>query len=687
MPHPYLYFSKNNILSYREKIKTDETLKAKYLETIKDAPELLNEEFVSEDHANGRNSLHGNFWDLGRQTNIMTKALGTKYLVDGDIECAEKLKKLIKHFTGFERWYAESYKKRTPVPWHADLCSTGMTLAIATAYDMIYDFLSEEERKGFAKRIFELGVKPALSDWAFPETRIHAVDSMGHNWWAVCIAEPATALLSLKDNLPDEDVSGILDCVNHALASYFDYQGNTLFNKYRNYDDGGLFYESIGYFEYGTATPLRYLWCYERYFGENKVLRSALPKNMADALMSFSYPYSENGKTKFAFMNFGDSDFFDDKQFITKFLRRNNLSSPALNALSKNYTTDVWDDIEGYTADSGEADLNALRKTNYFPSGYVITRDSWNEDGTMFAVKSGYCWNHSHNDSGTFNIVYKGSPFILDSGRCDYDDKLYHAYYCQDDAHNVIRIGEKGRRHEELYRGTKFNGKIIDSYESNDFLFIQADCTGPMAHLCSRLYRNYFWLDNSTLVLFDEAYCHEENTAEFTLHYAGNCIKDGNRYLISDGERKATLTSVFPEGMIYSEKDGHPDHKPDEIIPYLELKTPTEERKHLLIHALELGEGKSEISHLSGKNYDGIKITKGSKERRIIFNHMADGHIMHDNSNNIIEGYDTDAYILMFDDDKETETRKIFMVCGSYLRKDGKPVFASFTKKTFCDSI
>ncbi len=682
MPHPYLYFSEKDIISYKEKIELNESLKAKYLEATKNADELLNEEFVTEDFANGRNSLHGNFWDLGRQTNRMALALGTKYLVEGDKNCAEKLRKLIRHFISFERWYAESYIKRTPVPWHADLCSTSMTLAVATAYDMIYDCISDDERNEFAKRIFELGVKPALSDWVFPETRIHAVDSMGHNWWAVCIAEPATALLALKDNLPNEDVNGILDCVNNALASYFDYDGNTLFNKYRNYDDSGLFYESIGYFEYGTATPLRYLWCYERYFGENAVLRSALPKNMADALMSFAYPYSEDGRTEFAFMDFGDSDFIGDRPLITKFLRKNNLSSPALDVLSNTYETDVWDDIEGYESFSENSDINALKKTNIFSSGYVVTRDSWLPDSTMLAVKSGYCWNHSHNDSGTFNIVYKGKPFILDSGRCDYDDKLYHAYYCQDDAHNVIRIGGNGRRHEELYRGTKFNGRIIDLKESNDFLFIQADCTGPMAHLCSRLYRSYFWIDNSLLVLFDEAYCHEDNTAEFTLHYDGECRKDGNCYSITDGERKATLTSVFPEGMIYSEKEGHPDHRPDEIIPYLELKTPTAERTHLLIHALELGEEKSKISHFSGKNYDGIKIVKGNKERRIIFNHMADGHVMHDNSNNILEGYDTDAYILMLDDDKTAGTRKILMVCGSYLRKNGKSIYASFTKKT-----
>lgn len=682
MPHPYLYFSKRNIEAFREKIKTDAAAAERYRRAVKDADALLQEEFVSENFANGRNSLHGNFWDLGSQTNKMNRALGTKYLVEGDMACAEKLKALIRHFIGFERWYAESYRNRTPVPWHSDLCSTGMTLAVGTTFDIIYDTLTPAERREFAEGIFRLGVKPALSDWAFPETRLHAVDSMGHNWWAVCIAEPATALLALKDDLPGENIGAIFACVNEALAAYFGYAGNVLFNKFRNYDAEGLFYESIGYFEYGTGTPLRYLWCYERYFGDNAVLRKAMPAHMGDAMMKFSYPYTENDKTAFAYMNFGDSDFFGNRDYLVKYLRRLGLDSAAVRAASATLQTELWDEIEGYSSACEDGSLEDLPKTALFPSGYVLARDSWQPNSTLLAIKSGYCWNHSHNDSGTFNIAYKGAPFIIDSGRCDYDSPLYHPYYCQDEAHNVIRIGGEGRRHEELYRGTKFPGAVIDVREGKDFLFVQTDCTGPMAHLCSRLYRSFFWLDYDLLVIVDEAFCHSENTAEFSLHYAGECVAEGDGFRITDGERQGLLTPVFPGGMVAAYKDGHKDHEPDKTAPYLTLTTPEKARKHLLIHTLALGEkGDTEITHISGKNADGVQIRRGEKTRQIWFNHMADGHIMHDNSNAVIAGYDTDAYMLMTTK-RGDDPCEALCICGSYLRKEGRVLFSDFVKKT-----
>ncbi len=683
MPHPYLYFTKNNVESFRDKIKTDDAAAKRYREAVKDADDLLKEPFVTEDFANGRDSLHGNFWNLGGQTNRMNHALGTKYLVEGDKACAEKLRALIRHFIGFERWHAESYCRRTPVPWHSDLCSTGMALAIATTYDLIYEELTPAERKEFAAGIFELGVKSAMTDWVFPETRLHAVDSMGHNWWAVCIGEAATALLALKDDLPGVDTNGVFALVNEALATYFGYEGNVLFNKIRNYDAGGLFYESIGYFEYGTATPLRYLWCYERCFGDNEVLRRAIPQNLGDALMSFSYPYTKDGKTEYAFMDFGDSDFFSIRDSLVKYLRRTGLDSAAVRAASALLPTELWDEIEGYSAACDDGSVNSLPKTVVFPSGYLLSRSTWEPDGTLFAVKSGYCWNHSHNDSGTFNIAFKGAPFITDGGRCGYDDPLYHAYYCQDCAHNVIRIGDEGRRDEELYRGTKFPGSVSDWREGEDFLFVQTDCTGPMAHLCSRLYRNFFWLDDNLLVIVDEIYCHKENTAEFTLHYMGECTGRGKGFLIADGERRGILTPVFPENMAAGFREGHMPQEPESKVPYLVLTTPEKARNHLLIHTLQLddGTGEAAVTRITGENAEGVEIVHGGKTRQIWFNRMADGHVMHDNSNAVIAEYETDAYMLMITR-RGDDPPAVLSVCGSYLRKDDRVLFSSFTKKT-----
>ena len=219
MQHPYLFFSKADAERFRAKIEADENARARYEKAVEKTEAMLAEPFVTWEEANGSETLHANFGRLNWQANRFCGSLGLRYAVEGDAHCAEKLKALLLHFTSFERWYAMSYVVRKPVPWHSDLCSTGTALALARIYDLIYDAMTPEERQLIARGIFEKGVKPAFDDWVLPETRMHALDSMGHNWWSVCIAEPATALLAIREELPGVDADAMLDLADRALAA------------------------------------------------------------------------------------------------------------------------------------------------------------------------------------------------------------------------------------------------------------------------------------------------------------------------------------------------------------------------------------------------------------------------------------------------------------------------------------
>ena len=264
MQHPYLFFSGADAARFRARLAGEPALRARYNAAVEKAEADLAEPFVTWEEADGSESLHANFGLINQQANRLFGSLGMKYLAEGDARCAARQKALLFHFTAFPRWYARSYVNRRPNPWHSDLCSTATTLALAAIYDLIYETLTPDERETLARGIYEKGIATALGDWALPETRIHALDSMGHNWWAVCIAEAATALLPLRDHLPTETVRHALYHADRALAGFLTYPGNALFNKMKNYDDRGMFYESVGYDNYGTGTLLQYLWCAER---------------------------------------------------------------------------------------------------------------------------------------------------------------------------------------------------------------------------------------------------------------------------------------------------------------------------------------------------------------------------------------------------------------------------------------
>ncbi len=687
MRHPNLFFTRYDAESFRERMKTDGNLKKRYEEAVAKTEEYLKEEFITEQQANGRNtqSQHADFGSVNGQAGRLCAALGIKYAVEGDERCAERLKELLLHLISFERWYGASYTRRVPVPWHADLCSAAITLTAADIYDIIFDCLTESERRVIADGILEKGVYAVLGDWVLPEKRIHALDSMGHNWWSVCITDAACAFLALSDHVDEEKRKSVLNCVDNALADYLTYPGSRLFNKLRNFDDKGLFYESVNYNSFGTGSLLRYLWCSERYFGRNDVIRNAIPKELCDGTMKFSYPCTRNGRLFFDFPAFGDHSPDGTIEFLSKYAVLCGIASSAMKAYASAYPNDIRDLIRNdYAPENLKGSVDYLPLSEVYSSGYAVKRSSWERDATLFAVKSGYCWNHSHNDSGSFVIYHKGKPFFIDSGTCGYDSPLYHDYYCQDKAHSVLMIGGNGRREEELYRGTRFPGAITDRFESDGLFYVQADGTGPMAHLCSRMYRNFIWINDRILVIFDDVYCHEENTVQLTLHFNGGYTQNGGGVDFTYEDCRARLLSLAPAKMPLTERRGHLDHMQEEDAPYIELSDEEKKRAHVLINILELDNDEHDTVYtpLYGENAIGVRIAENGVERDIWFNIMADGHIMHDNSNNIIGGYDTDAYMLVITKDKLRGTEKALMITGSYLRRNGKVYISSFTKLT-----
>ena len=85
---------------------------------------------------------------------------------------------------------------------------------------------------------------------------------------------------------------------------------------------------------------------------------------------------------------------------------------------------------------------------------------------------------------------------------------------------------------------------------------------------------------------------------------------------------------------------------------------------------------------LESEDATGLRVVYGDTEREIWYNHRADGHVMHDNSQNTLGGFDTDAYILMITRDRREHTERAFCVNASFLRKNGKVFLSEYAKTT-----
>lgn len=681
MQHPNLFFTRDDVAAYRVRLQNDPAAKARYDAQVATVEDCLNEELFTMEFCD----TDGNFGRINGQANRLADVLGTKYIVEGDTRCLAKLKQLLAHYISYERWYAPEYFDRKPLPWHSDLWSAAATLALGRVYDLIYDDLTPEERKTFAEGIYEKGVLPAMQDWVLHDTRLHAVDSMGHNWWSVCVCEPGVGFLAIMDELPKDVVANLLGEIDDAMAGFLSFEGNPLINKIRTYDEKGLFYESISYGDYATGALFRYLNCYERFLGKNERLRALIPENLCNAFMSFTYPITkEDGTEDYMVLDYGDSG--EDTR-LTNFARgavKLGIASPATYKCASLHKPEVWDEIGGYSAEKLSGDWNSSPKNVFYPSGFAILRDSWEPNATVFSVKSGYAWNHSHNDAGHFIIWHKGKMLFPDSHGCAYND-IYRDYFCQDQAHNVLRIGGQGRIHDCVHFATKFPGTIPEHVEGDGFTYLRADCGGPMAHLCTRMFRNYVWIDNRILALFDDVFCIEENDVQFLLHYVGEYTRENeNALLFDNGTSRARLTTHAPLGMTATDVMGYKPHSFDPGMPYLSLSTPDRSLRHLLVHTIELDPDlhSTKIEGLESAMAKGVRVSDGDKEYEIWFNITADGRYMHDNSINHVAGFETDAYMLIFTRDRKQGTEKVNMINGSFLRRDGKVFFGKHVKET-----
>ena len=684
--HPRLFFDKQRIEGFRSRIDEDEVIRTQWVNLLEQADGLLKSRFVSEEYADKSDTQHGNYGAPSSQISGMGMTLGLAYQVTGDERYAEKLRDALLYYGGYNKWYGRGLLKRDP-PWHSELNTARFCYGYGVGYDCIHDFLSTSERETIADAMVRLGILPTLNDWILPEQRIHALDSMGHNWWSVCVAQAGLAALSiLGDELGAEEW---VEAVSRAFPQWFAYKGNVLQNKSPNFDDKGAFYESFGYANYGLSEYLLFRLAYANTFGNCHVPDIPLLEKAGDFFLHTSYPTSPS----FLTVNFGDSSLHGNCSATAILLLANGYEDPKLRWYLKRTDSEFSSPLGllCYDADKEVSRPDDLGTSVIYPEiGWAIFRSSWEDDATLLAVKSGFTWNHTHADAGSFILFHNGKPLIIDSGNCSYGRKEYTGYYCQSQAHNIVLFNGQGQNAEDLHRGVKEPGRVHQLIEQDGLRYVYADATGPTARYFSRNYRHFLWMRNVILII-DDIRSHEEGKFQWLLHYEGQYEEEDGGILISNEDAKTFVRTIFPEYLTLTEEEGLADHNPDVKIPYLSFSTSEETREAKFITAiLPIEEGLEKdipkIEPLEGPEMIGVRLLEKGSITDVYLNLRADGRHMHVNSNNVICGWETDAYLMAIkrpegsDKDNPNAVEQYFLACGSYLRREDKVIFDSLSK-------
>jgi hypothetical protein len=683
----YLLHTDANVLRLKEQIKKNQEVKTAWEIQLQKAEDLLKKE------QSGTPDL---------------QELGLVYRMTNDKRFAERIKKTLLNAVSQKTWEGKELLQRTPA-WKGGLGTAHNSFYMAIGFDCAYNYLTPSERKQIAEGIVRLGIKPAMDDWLNPESNIHTFDTMGHNWWSACVDMAGFAALAVKNEIPEAKKWAIE--ISETATEWVNYSGSVLQNKPMTFGRDGGFYESINYASFGFSQYLLFRYAFQNVMPGIKQPEISIMEKMADFFIQTTY-YTSSEQLS---VNFGDSSIKRNGNACVLLLW--NLGYQKERYAWYLQKTMKGTDKEGMQLSSPQglilnpdlSNFNTIKapdlaKSQLFSDiGWATLRDSWKDNATMLGIKSGFTWNHAHADAGSFILFHKGKYLLIDSGNSSYGRPEYTEYYCQSEAHNVALFNGKAQNRKDPYFGVKNEGHLYNLLETDKIKYIFSDATGPTSQWFSRNYRHFLWVGDVILVL-DDLESYTPGKFEWLLHYNGISKRNGLDLSIKEDDAEVLVRSLypetfpdgglphdFPEKMRLEEKIGLKDHEPDVKQPYWSISHFEETNRTKFISAITLKNDENKdklplIERFDGKDFLGVRITQNGETTEIYLNLLADGRIKHRNSLNIMNGWDTDAYLMALtfaegsDKSKPENLKRLFISDGSYVRKEGKPLIHALSK-------
>lgn len=688
--HPFLFYTNEDLERVKVQLHDNPDMLRRYNQMKQRADVHLSKPLLTEEEADSVYSQHGRYYDVAALLEEAAQTYPLISYITRDKAYENHVKELLLYYAGFRVWTGPANGDRR-TPWHSELATTRILAAFCVLYDVYYDSFSPEERTLIETAMIEKGINPLYDDWLDPSRRVHALDSMGHNWWSVCISYCGMGIITLWNKLPKAEE--MLCRVIEALGGFCDYQGHCLLNKTPNFDGQGMYYESASYFSYGIGELLQFVFLYNRAFEESEAVRFPVMEKVGDAIIDMTYLTGKPEKPVLL-MNFGDSPM--DGSGIAMLCKMLLLcgygDSRHRFCYDKSVEGDTVIDLVYYSLLHTKTKPSCFEvggATKLYPdTGYCFWRSSWQPDATLLAVRCGFTWGHAHDDAGSFMLWDKGVPLLIDSGSTSYSSPYYRSYFSAAKAHNVVTVNGRGQYEENIHRGSKFRGTMPQHYETDWIQYLLCDATGPLADQTVRNYRNFLKLGEDLFIIIDDLYACQPSSFQWLLHYNGTAGQTEQTIEIQGEASAVTVYPLSPACTVRTEQApvggamGSVEPEEGGTKPYLCLETKDKTRDVCFINVLALQSDRPVTAEpLQGDGYYGCMMRRENEQFRIFYNQQADGRKMHENSNNRLGEYDTDAYLLV--ERISPAGRQLFGVYGSYVRLGEEVLYDSFGKDFF----
>lgn len=640
-----------------------------------------------------------------REIDTALEALALAFRVTGQAKYAQGARSLLLQRAAKANWLTDAPLARRDPPWHSDL---GMGYAAAStgiAYDAVRDTLSATDRQTIVQGLIRSAILPIMDDWVNGATRIHALDTMGHNWWAHIVFGAGVAALAVRN----DDPRGLewARQIDEASVEWFEFPGSRIGTKPPTFGREGAYSETVSYAELALHSLLLFRRSWTEAMSTAPSPIKGLDK-VAAYFLATSYPRSEGWVS----LNFGDSRPPSCGCYTLTDLWALGDRNPEYLKYIAGYANvpakDAWKEATNLpyfpdTADQAAASAPIKNQRTYIDrdQGLLTMRDSWSPDATLMAVKSGFTWNHNHADAGSFILYHKGRALLADSGHSSYSTPEYDRYYRQSEAHNVVTIDGHAEPASDLYDGSASMGTIDHVLDTPNIRYAWADATGPTSRYFQRNYRNILWVGD-TILLIDDLRSRDPGQFEWLLHYGGTATRKGKTVEVRDGEVGVDVTPLFPatlpDGGLATDypyalrletHEGLADEDPKTSQPYLGFQPVGKSDREKFLVALQPrnnDQTPARLERIEATDWIGVRVIGTDRITEVYFNLLADGRIRHRNANARIAGFETDAYILAVSHpagrNGSAEPDEITVVDGSYVRQSGRVIVDSLSKFT-----
>lgn len=637
-----VYFCKEDVL--RIKNIQDDKLRIVVDQIISSADEIMKTEPLTEDmvtcDGNGDvkyGNQHENYYDASNPLKENIPVLAFAYYYTGNKKYADKAKDFMLMYSGYKKWHGKGYHGRS------ELVTAAFCVGMGYGYSLFYDELTVQERKTIAEATYRLGILPTFEDWLLPNSKIHAIDTMGHNWWIIIVSDATLALLSMKDET--DDSGKLIQTALEGIREWFNYKGNPINMKPVNFDNGA-FYESVSYYDFALGEYLRLRKAYKALYNKNPFDDETVIAKSSEFFAKMTYVSND----KADYVNFGDTHSFNKNSdcsavLMSPFLMLGQIKPERYHIwYVKNVRKrkiKVEDALFFAEIHYSNAGLNGAASAYYSEIGWAMFRDGFEKNGTMLAIKCGDTWNHAHCDAGHFILCRNGEDEVYDSGSCSYVDPLYFDYYVSSRAHNVVLFNGNGQDARDIRDHVRMKGRLYNFVDKNGFRYVAADATGPMSRYFRKHIRHFLWLDNFVLI-YDDIEAYEDGEVSFLLHAnSKTCFR-----MLTDCQKES--------------RSGYRTQAPEKAVEYTSYTQQTQNCRAKFVSVLALDEG-ADIAYGETDNIISVRADKIT----IHINLLSDGRIMHQNCINVIDGITTDAVMLI------EAGSKFGAVNGSIIRKGG----------------